>query len=409
MRRVANHKVKGKRVLVRVDFNCPVENGRITSAIRIRAHAETIRDLSDRGAKVIVLSHQGRLGRDDFISMEQHAKQLHDILDRDVYYVDDVVGKEALHAIEKLQDGEILMLDNVRHLHCETKHPEGQGEIIYHLSSVADYFVLDALSVAHRKHSSIIGFKDKIPCFAGNILAAEVDAVDKVRHGTDVTFILGGSKVDDSFMIMDKWLSDGRAKEVLVGGALSVLLLYADGQKVGGSYDFLEDSGLMDKVPAAKEMLRKYDGKIVLPVDVGLSVRKERLDMEDRLRLERQEIDADAITGGQVWDIGEKTIERYRQVINNSHFIVLNGLIGVYEVEEFSKGTKAVLEAIANCDAFSLLGGGHTIAAIEKFGLRRRNFGYVSLSGKALIKYLCGEELVGLNALDENEKKFPKL
>jgi phosphoglycerate kinase len=120
-------------------------------------------------------------------------------------------------------------------------------------------------------------------------------------------------------------------------------------------------------------------------------------------------VPADAITGGQVWDIGQRTMERYKQVIDNSHFIVLNGPIGVYEVEDFSKGTEAVLKAIADCDAFSLLGGGHTIAAIERFGLRRRDFGYVSLSGKALIKYLCGEELAGLQALEENEKKFPDI
>lgn len=406
MRRIADHEVKGKVVLVRVDFNCPIEDGKIASDIRIRAHAQTIEALSRRGARVVVLSHQGRKGREDFICLEQHAKRLHDILGKDVHFVDDVIGKDAIHAIEGLKDGEILVLDNVRHLHCETKHPDGQGEIVYHLSQVADCFVLDALSVAHRKHSSIVGFKDKIPCFAGDVLAEEVDAVEKVRNGTDVTFILGGSKVDDSFRIMDRWLSDGRAKEVLVGGALSVLLLYASGRKVAGSMDYLEDSDLMGKVPAAKEMLRKFDGKIVLPVDVGLSIRRERQDLEDRLRLERQESDAYDIREGQVWDIGERTIRRYTEVIDNSHFIVLNGPIGVYEVEDFSKGTRAILEAIARCDAFSLLGGGHTIAALERFGLDKRHFGYVSLSGKALIKYLCGEKLEGLDALDENERKF---
>ncbi|MBU0531949.1 phosphoglycerate kinase [Candidatus Micrarchaeota archaeon] len=409
MRRIANHKVKGKRVLVRVDFNCPVENGQITSDVRIRAHAETIKDLSERGARVIVLSHQGRKGRDDFLNLEQHAKRLHDILKKDVIFVDDVVGKRAIHAIEKLENGQILVLDNVRNMHCETEHPDGQGEIVYHLSSLADYFVLDALSVAHRKHSSIVGFKDKIPCFAGNVLAAEVDAVDKIKKGTDVTFIFGGSKANDSFAVMDKWLSEGRAKEILVGGALSVLLLYANGHSIGDSIDYLKDSGLEEKVPAAKQMLEKFDGKIVLPVDVGLSIKKERLDLENETRIERQECDVENVKEGQIWDIGEKTIERYKEVINNSHFIVLNGPIGVYEVDDFSKGTKAILEAIANCDAFSLLGGGHTLAALEKFNIDKKYFGYVSLSGKALIKYLCGKELVGLLALEENEKKFPSI
>ena len=405
MRRIANHQVKGKRVLVRVDFNCPVEDGKVMSDLRIRAHAKTIRNLSDKGAKVIVLAHQGRKNHNDFMSLEQHAKILHHILGSDVAFVDDVIGERARHAIEKLEEGQVLVLDNVRNLKCETEHPHSQGEIVYHLSPLADYFVLDALSVAHRKHSSIVGFKEKIPCFAGEVLAAEIDAVEKIRKGTDVTFIFGGSKADDSFRIMDKWLSEGQAKEVLVAGALSVLMLHAEGHNIAGSMDYLKNSGLDEKVPAAKEMLRKFDGKIMLPVDVGISVRRERRDTEG-VRIERRECDVDSIKEGQIWDIGDKTIERYVRVINNSHFIVLNGPIGVYELEDFSKGTKAILEAIARCDAFSLLGGGHTIAALERFNIEKEYFGYVSLSGKALIRYLCGDKLVGLEALEENEEKF---
>ncbi len=405
MRKISDYEVKGKTVLVRADLNCPVENGKITSHIRINAHARTIKNLSDRGAKVVVLSHQGRKGRDDFISLEQHAKILHHLLNRQVHFVDDVVGKDATDAISKLEDGEILVLDNVRNLHCETNHPHGLGEITHHISPLSDYFVLDALSVAHRKHSSVVGFCNKIPCFAGEVLAEEMDAVEKVKNGTDVTFVFGGSKVSDSFKVMDQWLSDGRAKEVLVGGALSVLLLHASGRDVSNSKDYLRNSSLESKVPDAKRMLEKFDGKIVLPMDVGVSVKKPRPDT-DTIRLERKDADAGSIEGGQVWDIGEKTIERYVQVINNSHYIVMNGPLGVYEVDEFSKGTKAILEAIAKCDAFSLLGGGHTIAALERFNLDKKHFGYVSLSGKALIAYLCGEELPGIKAIEENNKKF---
>ncbi len=405
MRRIADHDVKGKTVLVRVDFNCPVEEGKITSHIRIDAHAGTIKDLSDRGAKVVVLSHQGRKGRDDFIGLEQHAKILHRLIGKDVLYVDDVVGERATKAVSNMEDGQIIVLDNVRRLHCETEHPEGLGEITFHLSPLADYFVLDALSVAHRRHSSIVGFCNKMPCFAGNVLAEEIDAVKKVRDGTDVTFIFGGSKVSDSFKVMEKWLSDGRAKEVLVGGAISVLLLHANGDEIAGSMDFLKTSSLETKVPAAKDMLKRFDGKIVLPLDVGMSVKRERLDTGG-VRLERHETEVKDIKEGQIWDIGEKTIERYKKVIDNSHYIVMNGPVGVYEVDEFSKGTREILDAIAKCDAFSLLGGGHTIAALERFDMDRRHFSYVSLSGKALIAYLCGEELPGLKALEENQGKF---
>jgi phosphoglycerate kinase len=396
MRKISDFQVKGKKILVRADLNCPVKDGRIIGDTRIRAHAETIKNLSDRGARVIVLSHQGRKGRDDFMSLEQHSAILRGIIKKDVIYVNEVIGERVQNAISRLRDGEIMILDNVRHLHCETGHPHGEGEIIHHLSPAADYYVLDALSVAHRKHSSVVGFSKKLPCFAGDVLAAELEAVDQVRHGRDVTFIFGGSKVDDSFAVMKKWLSEGRAKEVLVCGALSVLLLHAKGHPVGDSMEYLKESGLEEKLPEAKEMLEEFDGKIVLPVDVGLSI-----------GMQRHEKDVDKIEKGQIWDIGRKTLERYKEVITNSHYIVMNGPAGVYELDDFSVGTRELLETVAKSDAFSLLGGGHTLSAIERFGIDKKHFSYVSLSGKALIEYLCGYTLPGLQALDDNEKKFP--
>jgi phosphoglycerate kinase len=396
MRKISDFPVKGKRILLRVDLNCPVRDGKIIADTRIRAHAETIKNLSDRGARVIILSHQGRKGRDDFLSLEQHSAILHRLINKDIIYVDEVVGERAKKAIIGLHDGGILILDNVRHLHCETDHPHGEGEITHHLAPITDYYVLDALSVAHRKHSSVVGFSKKIPCFAGDVLAGELEAVDKVRHGRDVTFIFGGSKVDDSFAVMKKWLSEGRAKEILVCGALSVLFLHADGHPVGDSLEYLKNSGLSDKVPEAKELLEEFDGRIVLPLDVGLSI-----------GMERHESDVDKIVKGQIWDIGRKTVERYKEVINNSHYIVMNGPAGVYELEDFSLGTRELLETIAKSDAFSLLGGGHTLSAIERFGIEKKYFSYVSLSGKALIEYLCGHILPGLSALEDNEKRFP--
>ncbi len=395
MREISDYPVKGKKVLLRVDLNSPVKDGKIIGDTRIRAHAVTIKELSDRGARIIVLSHQGRKGRDDFLPLEQHARALRRIIGKDVIYIDAVVADKVRTAIGALQDGQILVLDNVRHLHCETDHPHGEGEIVHHLSPLADYYVLDALSVAHRRHSSVVGFAKKMPCFAGDILAAELEAVDKVRHGHDVTFVFGGSKVDDSFAVMKKWLSEGRAKEVLVCGALSVLFLRAEGNSVGDSLGYLRESGLEEKLPEAKELLETFDGKIVLPVDVGLSVDARRRDA-----------DVGHISAGQIWDIGPKTIERYKEVINNSHFVVMNGPAGVYEQDDFALGTRAILQCIANSDSFSLLGGGHTVSAIERFGIDKRDFSYVSLSGKALIEYLCGAQLPGLVALEENEKQF---
>lgn len=395
MRKIRDAKVKGKRIIVRVDLNCPVENGIITPSARILAHAVTIKELSDRGAMVIVLAHQGRRGNEDFIGLEQHAKYIHKAIGRDVHYVDDVVGENAKNSIKNMREGDILILDNVRHLVCETETCDGCGKIVHELSPVVDYFVLDALSVAHRTHSSVIGFTKKMPSFAGDVLAGEVEAIERVNASRDVTFIFGGSKVKDSFEVMKKWLDNGRAREILVGGALAVLFLYASGKKIASSMEYLEKSGLTDYVKSAKEMLDKHDGKIKLPVDVGVCI-----DMQ------RHDVSSDHVVKGEIWDIGEKTIQNYVEVINNSHAIVMNGPLGVYEMEDFSKGTKEVLQAIARCDAFSLLGGGHTIAALDKFDIDKKYFGYVSLSGKALIEYLCGKELPGLKELNENERNF---
>ena len=195
-------------------------------------------------------------------------------------------------------------------------------------------------------------------------------------------------------------------EEVLVGGALAVLFIKAAGYAVGESEDYLKDSKLDEKIPEAKKLLEEFDGKIVLPVDVGLSFKTPRPDT-DSIKIERKDVELGSIDSGQIWDIGEKTMERYVHVVNNSHYVVMNGPLGVYEVGDFSKGTKRVLEAIARSDAFSLLGGGHTISAIERFDIDKKHFNYVSLSGKALMRYLCGKELPGLTAIEENQKRFP--
>ncbi|MFH1394171.1 MAG: phosphoglycerate kinase [Candidatus Micrarchaeota archaeon] len=396
MRRISEADVRGKKVLVRVDLNSPIEGGSIVPTARIFAHAITVRELSDRGAKVIVLAHQGRRGSKDFMSLEQHAKYFHKAIERDVYFVDDVIGENAKKAISRMEDGHVLLLDNVRQLTCETENDDGYGKIVHELSPLVDWFVLDALSVAHRPHSSVIGFCNTLPCFAGDVLSAEAEAVESVRDSRDVIFIFGGSKVRDSFTVMEEWLASNRAREILVGGALSILMLHASGKNVGSSMKYLEESGLLEYAERAKKLIDTYNGKIKLPLDVAMNV--------DGERVEKKVAEVD---GGQIQDIGPKTTERYIEVINNSHAIVMNGPMGVYENEKFEKGTREILNAIAKCDAFSLLGGGHTLAAIEKFNIDKRYFSYVSLSGKALVEYLCGKELPGLRALEENEKKFP--
>ncbi|MDO8554148.1 MAG: phosphoglycerate kinase [Candidatus Micrarchaeota archaeon] len=395
MRKISEINVKGKKLIVRVDLNSPIEGGEIQVNPRMHAHAATIAKLSNAGAKVIVIAHQGRRGDDDFTHLHRHTELLKEITGKhQMSFIDDVIGEKAKSALATMKDGDIVILDNVRMLNDETKE-KCNGQIVKELTPLADYFVLDALSIAHRGHASVVGFAEVLPSFMGYVLAAEVSAIEKVKNSKNVTFFFGGSKVEESFDILRHWLNEEKVNKVLVGGALSILLIYSAGYGVADSYEFLEEGGLLKFVDEAREILNKFADKIVLPIDFGISIGEER-----------REVDFDKVTHGQIFDIGEKTIANYAKIISEAQTIVANGPAGVYELEKFGKGTKGILSAIANSKGFSLLGGGHTITAIEKFKLPKEKFGYVSLSGKALIEYLSGKEIAGLKALEESEKKF---
>ncbi len=390
MRRIFDYDVKGKKILIRVDFNCAVENGKIVPGERIEAHSQTVKKLAERGAKVIVLAHQGRKDSEDFLNLEQHAELIEKYIGRPVKYVDDLTGETAKKAIADIKEGEVILLQNVRVRSDETTE---NGAIVNALAPLVDYYVLDALSVAHRAHSSVVGFSKRIPSFYGDVLADEVKALESLKDVKDVTFILGGSKVKDSFKIMKKWIEEGRARKFVSGGALSILFLKAKGYGIGGSEEYFKEAELDEYLDDAKKLLEEVGDRIEVPVDVGLKIDDERVDS-----------DSDKIEKGQIFDIGEKTIEKYKKEIAESGAVVMNGPMGVYELDKFSKGTREVLNAISESKAYSLLGGGHTITAIKKLGIDKSGFSYVSLAGKALIDYLCGKELPGIKALNENEQ-----
>ncbi len=390
--------VKNKKILLRVDINSPIENGKVMISQRMISHAETIKKLSERRACVIVLAHQGRKGDPDCICLEQHAKLIEKLIEKPIKFVDDICGQYAKEAIGNLKPGEILLLENVRMLDDETKKTD-DSQIVLGLASLVDCFVLDTLSVAHRMHASVVGFMKKVPSYAGPILAAEIEAVKKVKTSKGVSFFFGGAKINDSFTILRKWLSKERTQKIMVGGLLSVLFLYASGKNVGKSYELLVHKDLLRYEKDAKEFLAVYPHKIILPIDIGLNINGKRV-----------ECDADKITGamaeGEIFDIGEKTIKLYSDIIHNAEIVVANGPVGVYEQPAFAKGTQEILNAMADSKAYCLVGGGHSITAIDKFGIHKEKLGYVSLSGKALIEYLCGDELPGIKGLEENTTMF---
>ena len=410
-----------KCVFVRIDLNCPIDEKTKLPQLspRITAHARTVLDLSHAGAKTVLLAHQGRKGDDDFTSLAPHAKLLEKEVKKlakadgkkspRVIFVDDVCGEKAKSAIKALKNGEVVLLQNVRYLDDETKYEKngGKSELVKNLSPFCDVFVLDAFSCAHRAHASVVGFGARrpapdagsvsasIPCLAGRVMAEELGALEKFRNPPrPVVFVLGGAKPDDSLPILKAWLDAGKLDYALCGGLLGSLMLLASGRGLGATNELLEKKEALAKLDDAKALLLKYSGKIVIPADVI--------------------VDADGaaqvLGAGQlpsphsISDIGPKTAQHFSSLIRSAGSIVMNGPMGVYEKNEFAGGTKAVLSAIASSSAFSLLGGGHTLSALDKFKINRSHLGYVSLSGKALIEYLSGEKLPGVEMLEKAAK-----
>ncbi|MEM4215883.1 MAG: phosphoglycerate kinase [Candidatus Anstonellales archaeon] len=388
MKSVYDVDLKGKVVIKRIDLNSPVSNGEVLPNPRIREHAKSVRELSDVGAKIVLLSHQGAPGDEDFITLKQHAQLLAEEVGKPVKFVPDVCGEEAKKAIKELKDGEIVLLENVRFAEDEMKEESvSEAKIVKELSPLADYFILDALSVSHRKHASVVGFGEKLPVLAGRTLIKELEALDKVSKGEDVVFVMGGSKVKDSLKIMKKQLN-GKNK-FLLGGVIANLFLYAEGNDIGASMGYLITNDMMKYVDEVKEIMAKHREEIFLPVDVAVKTEtgeKEIVKVGEKIR-------------GEILDIGPETVKKYSKIIKKAKYIVMNGPMGMYEVLDFSFGTEDVLRAITESKGFSLIGGGHTTNALELFGLDESKFGYISLSGKAFLRYLGGEELVGVEML----------
>jgi len=392
---------KGKTTLVRVDFNSPIdpETKRVLDDTRIRAHGETtLKELSQKGAKVVVLAHQGRPGDPDFTPLKQHAEILSKILGKPVKYVDDVFGEKAQKAIKELKNGEILVLENVRTFPDEQKKgtPEehAKTEFVKTLAPLADIFVNDAFAAAHRAHVSIVGFTAVLPSVAGRIMERELKALSRVLREPEkpCVYILGGAKADDSLKISQYVLKNNIADRILTSGVVGHLFLAAKGVNLGkANMEFLEKKELMSLAPGIKELIKNYPGKVEVPADVAVEAEGKRMEMSA----------GKLPTNYPIYDIGTETIKKYGDIIKGAKSIVISGPMGVFENKDFAVGTKKTFEAIAASKAFSLVGGGHTIAAVEEMGLAKR-MGYVSTAGGALIEFLMGEQLPGVVALEKS-------
>ncbi|HEY5468543.1 MAG TPA: phosphoglycerate kinase [Coriobacteriia bacterium] len=383
--------VRGKRVLVRVDFNVPLAKGEVTDDTRIRAALPTLRYLVDHGARVIVVSHLGRPKGtpDPQFSLRPVRSVLQRLLGRNVVFVDDIVGPEAQEAVSRMVDGEIIMLENVR---FDPGEKANDPEFAKKLASLADIYVNDAFGAAHRAHASTEGVAHFLPAYAGLLLAREVETLTSMLTDPERPFvaILGGSKVSDKFGVIDRLLDC--VDTLIIGGGMCFTLLVAKGVSVGNS--------LVEKewVEPAKAMLTKATTKgvqIMLPVDFVIADAIEP-DAETRI-VAREEIPA----GMMGLDIGPTTVELFKGEISQARTIFWNGPMGVFEMAPFENGTKQVAFAVTrNNRAVSVVGGGDSVAALKKFDLEER-VTFVSTGGGASMKLLEGSELPGLAALQD--------
>ena len=388
-----------QRVLVRLDLNSPVEDGEVQDNRRFSRHAETVGELADLGHRVVLMAHQGRPGRDTFVSLAQHAEILGSYLDHEVDFVDDTYGDDAVDAVETLDAGEILLLENTRmcddELPEETPEQKADTEFVETLAPHFDAYINDAYSAAHRKHASLVGFPLVLPAFAGRVMETEYEANTAIANREfdgQVTMLVGGTKATDVIGVMET-LGE-KIDTFCLGGIASHLFLRAAGYESG--YDRHEDLDLYDSQWEANEdvirrLLDERRDQIELPE--GLAYED---DDGERAEHTREELDAGSY---DYMDISEKTVEKYEPTIRNSDAVFLKGALGVFEEEQFSAGTVGAVKAIAETDCFSVVGGGDTSRSIEMYGMDEDDFDHVSIAGGAYIRALTGDDLPGIELL----------
>lgn len=387
----------GKTVILRADINCPLnrETLAIDNDSRIRKIAPTVTELSSKMAKLVILAHQSRLGKWDFTSLEQHAERLSRYTGREVRFIPDVIGEVAQEAIRSLQPGEVILLENVRYLDCEIEkrsmEEHSRSELVNALAPLADYYVCDAFGTAHRSQCSMVGFQARIPSAAGRLMTKELRALSSVfdEPRRPSTFILGGSKFSDTPPMIDHVLGHDKADRVILVGLAGNAFIKAMGVNLGPKSEaFLKEDLSEENLQAARDILKKYGARILLPSDLAIENDGKRVD------LPLGEFPAD----GAALDIGSTSMEKFRKVIRRSGTCFLSGPAGYYENPDFSIGTRELMMAMADSGGQTVIGGGHTVGAAELLDLIDL-FSYVSTAGGALETYLLGKPLPALEAL----------
>jgi phosphoglycerate kinase len=389
IRSIRDADVSGKRVLVRVDFNVPIQNGQITDDTRIKAALPTINELLDRGASVILISHLGRpKGKPNAeLSLAPVAERLRQLLDQSVRLASDVVGVNARSAASELKPGQVLLLENVR---FEAGEETNDPKLARELAALADIFVNDAFGAAHRAHASTVGVTKFLPSYAGLLMLREIDALRRFVNQPERPYvaILGGAKVSDKIGVVKNLLP--RVDVILVGGGMANTFLLAKGIQVGHS---LAERDFEDKARDLLSSAQSRSVEIVLPVDVAVA---PSIDDEAHVTW----VPVSAVPRDQaIFDIGPGTVQRFGAALAGAGTIFWNGPMGVFESPTFAAGTRGVAELVATSNAFTVVGGGDSVAAVEQMGLADR-ISHISTGGGASLEFVEGRTLPGLAALD---------
>ena len=371
--------LKNKTVLLRVDINCPVVKGNVLMSERIKEAAKTILFLKRNGAKIVILTHQGRPGSKDYTSLKQHSALLSKFTK--VNFVGDILGKKSKITIKNLKSGEAILLDNIRSIKDEFL--PGKNSIIKFFIPLIDVYVNDAFSTCHRNQTSIVSFPKYFPSFPGPSLEKELNALKKI-HVQKSVYILGGAKPEDNVRLLDK------AELVLSTGIFALYCLEAWGVHAGKQEKILRQNKNFTKII---DEIKKHRKKIMVPVDLAIEIKEKRKEISI----------VDLPTPYLIPDIGSATIRAYEKVIKNSSSIFMKGPAGNTSIKGFETGTFKLLEAISKSNAFSLMGGGHLSEAINRSKISKKKFNHISLSGGALIAYMAGEKLPGIEALEKGK------
>ncbi|MFC5540900.1 MAG: phosphoglycerate kinase [Bacilli bacterium] len=382
--------VQGKRVFVRVDFNVPMENGVVVDDTRIRAAIPTIQQLSEKGAKVILASHLGRPKgevRDD-MRLTAVGERLSKLINKPVKKLDDSVGAAVEKAVKEMKNGEIVLLENVRFHKGEEKNDE---ELAKQFAKLADLYVNDAFGAAHRAHASTEGIAKYIPAVSGLLMEKELEVLGKALTNPDRPFtaIIGGAKVKDKIGVIENLLD--KVDNLIIGGGLSFTFVKAQGYEIGKS--LVEE----DKIELARNFIEKAKEKgvnLYMPIDAVVA---KELSPEAEAKV----VDIDKIPADYMGlDIGPKTADKYAEVIKNSKLIIWNGPMGVFEIDQFANGTRKIAEAMAETEGYTIIGGGDSAAAVEKFGLADK-MDHISTGGGASLELMEGKNLPGIAALND--------